>query len=69
MKKWLKKIKERDDIEKQAFAFWSAFFITSIIFAIWLLGTIYSFKNFDSKQSSQNASPINSIKEIIETIF
>ena len=67
MKKWLQKIREKNEVEKTIFAFFSALSITAVIFVVWLFLTIHSFQNI--KQTESVASPIESLKEQFNSLF
>jgi amino acid permease len=72
MKKFIKKMQERSEMEKRIFALWMALMFTLLIFCIWLLNFIAVFgNNNNSKVVIKNqANPITALfGEIKNTIF
>jgi len=67
MEKWLNKMRQKGDVEKQSFALFGAFLITLVIFSVWIFGIIYSFQNQGS--GPETSSPIQAIKSQISSFF
>lgn len=67
MKKTIQKLKQKDQQEKERFAFIGALFITGFIVLFWLAGITYT--KSDDAQMANISSPFNSLKNDLIDIF
>ena len=63
MKKFIKKMEGKSEIEKRVFALWTAGMLTLLIFGIWLLNFISVFGNNDNSEVvvKNQANPLSAL--------
>ena len=63
MKKFIKKMEGKSEIEKRVFALWTAGMLTLLIFGIWLLNFISVFGNNDNSDVviKNQANPLSAL--------
>lgn len=66
MKKYIEKLRQKDDFEKRQIAFWGATVITGIIVMFWLMAVTFTIPEQNKKDQTANVrGPVHDLSQKI----